>query len=94
MDIQFEWDEVKALSNVRKHGVSFEEAVTIFQDPFLIAFFDEYHSDYEDRFISIGISERQRLLLVVHADRDKNIIRIISARSATKKERETYEQHA
>ena len=92
MDIQFEWDEVKALSNVEKHGVAFEEAVTVFQDPFLITFFDEHHSDYEDRFISIGISERQRLLLVVHADRNNNSIRIISARRATKKERETYEQ--
>lgn len=92
MDIQFEWDEVKALSNIEKHGVTFEEAVTAFQDPFLITFFDEYHSDYEDRFMSIGISERQRLLLVIHADRDNNSIRIISARRATKKERETYEQ--
>lgn len=91
MDIQFEWDEVKALSNIEKHGITFEEAATVFRDSFLITFFDEYHSDYEDRFISIGISEHQRLLLVVHADRD-NTIRIISARSATRKERETYEQ--
>lgn len=92
MDIQFEWDEVKALSNTEKHGVTFEEATTIFQDPFLVTFFDEYHSEYEDRFISIGVSERQRLLLVVHADQDNNTIRIISARSATRRERETYEQ--
>lgn len=91
MDFQFEWDEVKAFSNKDKHGVTFEEATTVFQDPFLVTFLDEYQSDYEDRFISIGISERQRLLLVIHTDRG-DAIRIISAREATRKERKTYGQ--
>lgn len=92
MDLQFEWDDFKALSNKNKHGVPFEEATTAFQDPFLMTFFDEYYSDYEDRFISIGLSEHQRLLLIIHTDRG-DAIRIISAREATRKERETYEQH-
>jgi uncharacterized protein len=93
VDIQFEWDEFKALSNKNKHNVTFEEATTAFQDPFLITFFDEYHSGYEDRFISIGLSERQRLLLIIHTDRG-DAIRIISAREATRKEQGTYEQQS
>jgi uncharacterized protein len=88
--IQFEWDDAKALANRGKHGVTFEEATTAFQDPFLITFFDEDHSDYEDRLISIGLSERQRLLLIIHTDRS-GIIRIISTRLTTRKEREIYE---
>jgi hypothetical protein len=91
VDIQFEWDEVKAISNEEKHGVAFSEATTIFTDPFLITFLDEEHSDYEDRFISIGLSERQGLLLVVHTDRD-TAIRIISARQVTRREQRIYEQ--
>lgn len=93
MDIQFEWDDVKAQANIIKHKVSFEEAATIFQDPFLITFFDDTHSDKEDRFISIGDSDQKRLLLVIHTEQE-DAIRIISARSATRKERATYEQRA
>ena len=93
MEPQFEWDGVKARSNVIAHGVSFEEAVTIFYDPFLITFFDELHSDFEDRFVSLGESDQQRILLVIHTDRDA-VIRIISVRIATRKERQTYEQQS
>ena len=91
MDVQCEWDEKKARSNVAKHAITFAEAATIFLDPFLITFPDDFHSDIEERFISIGRSERQRILLVVHTDRG-TAIRIISARKATAKERMTYEQ--
>lgn len=90
MDVQFEWDDVKARSNASKHGVTFAEAITIFAEPFLLTFFDK-HAEYEDRFISIGESEQRRLLLVVHVDRNATI-RIISARRATRKERDTYER--
>ena len=92
----FEWDEDKAKTNLRKHKVSFEEAETIFDDHFLITFPDESHSIEEERFISIGYSIINRILLVVHTeyseDAEANIIRIISCRKATVLEREVYEQ--
>jgi uncharacterized protein len=91
VDFQFEWDEVKARSNSDKHGVTFTEATTIFADPFLLTFVDDVHGDAEDRFISIGESEQQRLLLVIHTERNYRI-RLISARRATRKEQKTYEQ--
>jgi uncharacterized DUF497 family protein len=91
MDFLFEWDEVKARENARKHKVTFEEAVSVFTDPFLLTFPDEKHSETEDRFISIGRSERERVLLVVHTDRG-DAIRLISCRKATSAERKTYEQ--
>lgn len=86
----FEWDAAKAQKNVVTHKVTFEEAVTIFYDPLLLTFFDAEHSDDEERFLSIGRSDRNRLLLVVHTDRG-NAIRIISCRTAAA-ERKTYEQ--
>ena len=92
----FEWDENKARSNLEKHKVSFDEARTIFADPFLLTFVDEVHSDKEERFISIGLSESNRVLLVVHTEREEKretiIIRIISCRKATSVERERYEK--
>jgi hypothetical protein len=91
MDFLFEWDEVKARENARKHKVTFEEAVSVFTDPFLLTFPDEKHSETEDRFVSIGRSERERVLLVVHTDRG-DAIRLISCRKATSAERKTYEQ--
>lgn len=91
MDFLFEWDEAKARENARKHKVTFEEAVSVFTDPFLLTFPDDKHSDSEDRFISIGRSERRRVLLVVHTDRG-DAIRLISCRKATSAERKTYEQ--
>ena len=92
----FEWDEEKALTNLKKHKISFEEARTIFADPLLLTFVDEIHSDKEERFISIGLSESNRVLLAVHTEREENnevtVIRIISCRKATSTERKRYEK--
>ena len=92
----FEWDETQARINFEKHKISFEEASTIFIDPFLITFVDDFHSDKEERFISIGISERNRVLLAVHTEREEKseaiVIRIISCRKATQSERKRYEK--
>ena len=87
----FEWDPDKARQNLIKHDVSFEEAGTAFKDKLSITIPDPLHSDDEDRFILLGYSESNRLLVVVHTDRNDRI-RIISARQATKKERITYEE--
>lgn len=87
----FEWDEQKAQSNQRKHGITFEEALTIFDDPLAITFEDKLHSDQEVRFLTIGYSSFGRLLFVVATDRD-NKTRLISARPVTKRERKFYEQ--
>lgn len=85
--IEFEWDSTKATANARKHGVSFEEAQSVFYDEFAVQFFDEDHSGDEERFLLLGMSTGARLLLVCHCERDAgNIIRIISARKATKRE--------
>jgi uncharacterized DUF497 family protein len=89
--IEFEWDPRKAVNNLKKHGISFTEAGTVFGDEFAITVSDPDHSDDEDRFITIGRSNRRRLLIVSHTDRaDK--IRIISARELTKAERKAYEE--
>ena len=86
-DIRFEWDEAKNRSNQRKHGVSFEEAQTVFLDEHAIRYFDPDHSEDEDRFIMVGMSLRLRVLVVCHCCRaDDAVIRIISARKANKKE--------
>lgn len=85
--ISFEWNETKALANVRKHGVSFEEAKSVFYDEFAVQFFDGSHSDDEERFLMLGTSSEARLLLVCHCERGHGtVIRIISARKATKRE--------
>jgi uncharacterized protein len=94
MKLLFEWDANKARSNLAKHKVGFKEAKTLFNDPFMITFPDEFHSDGEERFISIGCSNRGRILLVVHADREEDVgltVRIISCRAATGSERRVYE---
>jgi uncharacterized DUF497 family protein len=91
MDLQFEWDERKAASNLKKHSVSFSEATTVFGDPWFITFLDEEHSVDEDRYITLGQSNHKRLLLVAHTDRQGQM-RIISARKATTNEREFYEK--
>jgi uncharacterized protein len=97
MQLIFEWDAKKATINLKKHGVSFEEAKTLFNDPFLLTYPDTEHSDIEERFISIGYSTRNRTLLVVHADREEGeefvIIRIISCRQVTATERRLYEEN-
>lgn len=87
----FEWDIEKARKNLRIHGVSFDEASTAFGDSLSLTIHDTLHSDEEDRFILIGNSYKNRLLVVVHTERE-NKIRIISARKATKKERKQYEE--
>lgn len=87
--MDFEWDDNKAASNLQKHGVSFEEASTVFDDPLFIMFFDDEHSIDENRFITIGESNLARLLMVAHPDRDQTT-RIISARKATAHERNFY----
>jgi uncharacterized DUF497 family protein len=89
--IEFEWDPEKAESNLRKHGVGFVEAATVLRDPLCITIFDPDHSEAEDRFITVGISNRGRAVLVAHADRG-NTTRIISARELTRAERKAYEK--
>lgn len=85
--ISFEWDVAKAKANVRKHGVAFEEARSVFHDEFAIQFFDEEHSAGEECFLLLGMSAGARLLLVCHCERTaRSIIRIISARKATPRE--------
>ena len=90
-DIQFEWDSAKASANLRKHGVAFEEAETVFSDDLALLIDDPDHSDEEDRFVLLGFSGAPRILAVVHAYRlAQDTIRIISARKATKAERAIY----
>lgn len=91
MKVTVEWDPVKARANLKKHGVSFEEASIVFDDPLFITFLDVEHSLDEERYITLGLSQRNRLLLVAHTDREE-AIRIISARKATKNERRFYEE--
>lgn len=86
----FEWDPKKAKTNLEKHGVSFAEASTAFKDPLSLTIDDPLHSNDEERFILIGISYNNRMLVIVHTEIRGNI-RIISARKATKKERNYYE---
>ena len=89
----FEWDENKNQQNIKKHGVSFEEAQTVFFDPLTKVAPDPDHSDGEDRFIALGHSANHRLLLVIHCFRDKDEkVRILSARKLTKSERKQYEE--
>lgn len=87
----FEWDSRKSAINLRKHGVSFADAGTVFGDEFAITFPDPDHSDQEDRYITIGWSNLHRLLMVAHTDRGEKI-RIVSARELTKAERKEYEE--
>ena len=86
----FEWNDEKAAINFRKHGVGFEEAVTIFDDSLMVTEADAFHSDEEDRYVSIGLSVQGRILVVVYTERIR-IIRIISARQPTSREKYSYE---
>lgn len=90
--LEFEWDSDKAASNAAKHGVSFEEAATVFGDPLSLTVYDPDHSQDEDRYITMGTSVDNRLLLVSHTDREdrEDRVRIISARLATRRERKAY----
>jgi len=88
----YEWDAQKTTDNERKHGVSLNEAQAVFLDPLAETFDDPDHSTDERRFITIGVSSRQRLLFVAHADRGEDRIRIISARLATRGEIHAYQE--
>ena len=91
--LRFEWDADKNEGNFKKHSVWFEEAQTIWADQLSVEYFDPEHSDEEDRFIRIGHSTQERLLLVVFCEKESGgVIRIISARKATEKERTQYEE--
>ena len=93
MGYRFEWDKWKAISNEKKHGVTFDEASTVFRDPLAFIFDDEDHSEDEPREIIIGHSIGRRLVVVSFMERAEGVVRIISARPTTKKEREDYEEN-
>ena len=93
--MKFEWNTTKERINIQKHGVSFEEASYVFSDIYALSRYDDEHSDDEDRWVLLGKSLNETLLLVVHTFRDKNGVeftRIISARKATKKEKQAYQR--
>jgi len=92
--MKFQWDANKAKINLRKHGIRFEEAVTVFKDPLALIFDDEEHSQDEHREIIIGISATSKLLLVCFVERKEDVIRIITARPATTQEKKDYEENA
>lgn len=93
--IEFEWNKSKATINLKKHGISFEEAKSVFFDEYALQFYDEDHSEQEDRFIMLGMSNHSRVLVVCHCERKSGkSIRIISARKATKKECSFYPKGA
>jgi uncharacterized DUF497 family protein len=89
--VTFEWDEAKAVANLAKHGVAFDEAKTVFDDPLYVDFYDPEHSVDEHRYIIIGESQQGRLLIVAYTERDE-ATRLISARDVTSTEREVYEE--
>jgi len=91
-DVEFEWDDEKAKGNLEKHGVGFDEGATIFNDPLIATMPDPDHSGSEERYVSIGISMRGDLLVVVHTERGERI-RLISCRKANSVERKTYENN-
>ena len=93
MAVRIEWDSRKAAGNLRKHGVSFDEASTVFDDPLAVIFDDEDHSVDEIRELIIGYSIRRQLLIVSFTEREPEIVRIISARLATRKEIKDYEEN-
>lgn len=91
--VKFEWDLAKALSNIKKHGISFDEAKTVFDDDFARLIPDPDHSENEERFILLGMSYTLKILTVVHCYRDEDgVIRIISARASTKNEERQYKE--
>ena len=90
-EIRFTWNPRKAKANVAKHGISFEEARTVFLDEYAVEFYDDEHSAWEDRFLLLGMSSRLRLLMICHCFRESDgLIRIVSARKATQRESAHY----
>jgi uncharacterized DUF497 family protein len=94
VNYNFEWDPAKAQENLNKHGVAFDEAATVFADSKALSIFDPDHSESEDRWVTMGLSEKGRLLIVIHTFREESeeavTIRIISNRKATRRETDTY----
>jgi uncharacterized DUF497 family protein len=93
--MKFEWDPNKESINIKKHGVTFEQAAYVFADQFSLSMFDDEHSDQEERWVILGKSNNEMILLVIHTFRnseDEETVRIISARKATKHEEKTYKQ--
>lgn len=90
--MRFYWDEEKAAANLAKHGVSFNEAATVFGDSLSWAYSDPDHSEFEQRWVTIGLSEDHRILVVSHTEEHEESVRILSARQATRKERRFYEE--
>jgi uncharacterized DUF497 family protein len=91
--MKFEWDREKEKINIKKHGISFSDAKTVFNDPLQLSIPDEFHSENEERWITVGMMKERKVVVVVHNYRDmknEEIIRIISARSATPKEKRQY----
>ncbi|VAW34747.1 hypothetical protein MNBD_CHLOROFLEXI01-2100 [hydrothermal vent metagenome] len=89
--LRFNWDPRKARATIHKHGITFEEATSVFYDDKAVEFYDDEHSDWEDRFLLLGISSKLRLLMICHCYRESDsIIRIISARKATTNEADYY----
>jgi uncharacterized protein len=89
--MKFQWDPAKAAQNLKKHGVSFEEAKSAFYDDLAVQFFDDEHSSEEDRFLLLGMSSQAKLLVVCHCERGQSeTVRIVSARKATKREKAFY----
>jgi uncharacterized DUF497 family protein len=89
--VDYEWNEEKAAANLEKHGVSFDEAATVFDDPLYIDFYDPDHSNDERRYLIIGTSTADRLLIISYTERD-DVVRLISAREVTLGERKAYEE--
>ena len=92
MSLRFQWDPAKADANLRKHGVAFEEAITVFRNPLAAIFDDDQHSGDEAREIIVGHSQRRRLLIVIFVERGE-FVRIVSARTCTRREQSDYEEH-
>ena len=90
--MNYEWNLVKERLNIAKHGVDFEEAKSVFADEFALVLFDKDHSNDEERFLILGMSQKERILLVVHCYRENDTIRIISSRKATKNETKQYKE--
>lgn len=93
--MKFEWDKKKETINIKKHGVTFEQASYVFADSYALSRFDDEHSEEEDRYVLLGKSLNETLLLVIHTFRDKNgieFVRIISARKATSQEKKAYQE--
>jgi uncharacterized DUF497 family protein len=87
LELRFKWDPAKAKENLKNHGISFQEAQSVFYDDYAVEFFDDTHSEWEDRFLLLGLSAQLRIVMVCHCYRESDsVIRIISARKATANE--------